>query len=36
MMGMSLGPATGKIVNDLVLGKKPDVDITLFRPERYA
>jgi D-amino-acid dehydrogenase len=35
MMGMSLGPATGKIVNDLVMGKKPDVDITLFRPERY-
>jgi len=36
MMGMSLGPATGKIVNDLVLGKKPDVDISLFGPERYA
>jgi len=35
MMGMSLGPASGKIVSDLVDGKKPDVDITLFSPERF-
>jgi D-amino-acid dehydrogenase len=35
MMGMSLGPATGKIVSDLIAGKKPDADISLFNPERY-
>ncbi len=35
MMGMSLGPATGKVVSDLVNGLKPDVDISLFNPERY-
>lgn len=35
MMGMSLGPATGKIVSDLVEGAKPDVDIALFNPARY-
>lgn len=35
MMGMSLGPATGKIVSDLVSGMKPDVDISLFDPKRY-
>jgi D-amino-acid dehydrogenase len=36
MMGMSLGPATGKIVSDLVDAKQPDVDIAMFGPERYA
>ena len=36
MMGMSLGPATGKIVSSLIAGTKPDVDISLFSPERFA
>jgi len=36
MMGMSLGPATGKIVCDLVEGVKPDVDISMFRVERFS
>jgi D-amino-acid dehydrogenase len=35
MMGMSLGPATGKIVSDLINGSKPDVDIAMFDPERF-
>lgn len=35
MMGMSLGPATGKVVSDLVNGSKPDVDIAMFDPGRY-
>jgi D-amino-acid dehydrogenase len=35
MMGMSLGPATGKVVSDVVNGVKPEVSITLFNPERY-
>ncbi|HZY82736.1 MAG TPA: FAD-dependent oxidoreductase [Cyclobacteriaceae bacterium] len=36
MMGMSLGPATGKVVNDVMVGNKPDVDISLFNPERFT
>ncbi|MEJ0029299.1 MAG: FAD-dependent oxidoreductase [Bacteroidota bacterium] len=35
MMGMSMGPATGEIVSDLVNGEKPNVDIDLFKPDRY-
>jgi D-amino-acid dehydrogenase len=35
MMGMSLGPATGKIVSDLIDGRRPDVDISMFNPGRY-
>jgi D-amino-acid dehydrogenase len=35
MMGMSLGPATGKIVSDLVASVKPEVGIEMFDPERF-
>lgn len=35
MMGISLGPATGKIVSDLISGRQPQVDVSLFRPERF-
>lgn len=35
MMGLSLAPATGKIVNALVSGTEPEVDISLFTPDRY-
>ena len=31
MMGLSLAPASGKLVSELVIGKKPSVDITEFR-----
>lgn len=36
MMGLSLGPATGKIISDIVNGKKAEVDIVAFDPERYS
>lgn len=36
MLGVTLGPGTGKIVSDLVLARKPDVEIGLFRPERFS
>ena len=36
MMGISLGPATGKIVADLANDQNPRVDITLFQPERFS
>jgi D-amino-acid dehydrogenase len=36
MMGMSLGPATGKIISELINDQKTEVDITAFDPERYS
>lgn len=36
MMGLSLGPATGKIISDIVNGKNAEVDINAFNPERYS
>jgi D-amino-acid dehydrogenase len=36
MMGLSLGPASGKIVADLANRKKPEVEITAFDPERFS
>jgi len=35
MMGLSLGPATGKLVSDLICGRNPPVEIALFSPDRY-
>lgn len=35
MMGLSLGPSTGKIIADLVNDIKTEVDINSFKPERY-
>lgn len=34
MMGWSLGPATGKLVSEIVDAKKTSMDIDAFRPER--
>jgi len=36
MMGLSLGPVTGKLVSEIVSGEKPSFELTLFDPERYA
>ncbi len=36
MMGISLGPATGKLVSELVSGKKTSVGIEAFEPTRFA
>ncbi len=36
MMGMSLGPITGKLVAQILSGQKPDIDVTLLNPDRYA
>lgn len=35
MMGLSLGPATGLLVSELISGKKTSMDITPFNPERF-
>ncbi|WP_448137803.1 NAD(P)/FAD-dependent oxidoreductase [Sphingobacterium siyangense] len=35
MMGLSLGPAYGKVVADLLAGQKIDSEIAGFRPDRF-
>jgi D-amino-acid dehydrogenase len=35
MMGLSLGPATGKMVAELMAGKQPAVKVDLFDPARF-
>lgn len=35
MMGLSLGPATGKLVQEIIDDKKTSVNLTPFNPERY-
>ena len=36
MMGLSLGPITGKLVSEILNGGKPAVDLSLLNPDRYA
>jgi D-amino-acid dehydrogenase len=36
MMGLSMGPATGKVIADVANDKKTEADISLFNPERYS
>ena len=35
MMGMSLGPITGKLMAQILSGEKPTIDLTLLSPDRY-
>ena len=34
MMGWSLGPATGKLVTEIISNKKPSLDLSPFHPDR--
>jgi len=36
MMGLSLGPITGKLVSEIISGERPSFDLTLLEPDRYA
>ncbi len=36
MMGLSLGPATGKLVSELVGGLANSLEVSAFRPDRFA
>jgi D-amino-acid dehydrogenase len=36
MMGLSLGPITGKLLSQILSGEKPSVDLSLVHPDRYA
>jgi D-amino-acid dehydrogenase len=35
MMGLSLGPGTGKLVSEIISREKTSIDIALFDPERF-
>ncbi|HLZ61349.1 MAG TPA: FAD-binding oxidoreductase [Ktedonosporobacter sp.] len=34
--GIGLGPISGKVLSDLILGQPPELDLAPFRPERFA
>ena len=36
MMGLSLGPITGRMVAEILHGERPRFDLSLFAPDRYA
>ena len=36
MMGLSLGPISGRLVSEIVSGEKPSFDLNLLNPDRYA
>jgi len=36
MMGMSLGPVTGKLMAEVLAGETPQIDLTQLSPDRYA
>lgn len=36
MLGVTLAPSTGRIVAEVIAGKKPSVDLSLLHPDRYA
>ena len=36
MMGISLGPVTGRLVSQIVSGESPSIDIGLLKPDRYT
>jgi D-amino-acid dehydrogenase len=36
MLGLSLGPVTGKLIAELISGETPSIDLAALRPERYS
>ena len=36
MMGLSLGPITGKLVSEILSGERPNLDISLLDANRYS
>jgi len=36
MMGLSLGPITGKLMAEILSGEKPAWDIAMLSPDRYG
>ncbi len=35
MMGVSLGPATGRLVSEIITGEQTDIGLDVFAPERF-
>jgi len=35
MMGMSMGPASGKLVAQMIMGQATDISVDLFKPDRF-
>jgi D-amino-acid dehydrogenase len=36
MLGLSLGPATGRVVADILSGDKPSIDVSALSPDRFS
>ena len=36
MLGVSLGPITGRIVGELLDGERPAIDSALLHPDRFG
>jgi D-amino-acid dehydrogenase len=36
MMGLSLGPISGKVTAEVISNEKPSIDISLLNPDRYG
>ena len=36
MLGVTLAPATGRLVSEVLGGRKPSVSLDLLRPDRFA
>jgi D-amino-acid dehydrogenase len=36
MMGLSLGPVTGKLVAQILAGENPSIDLSMLNPDRYT
>jgi len=36
MMGLSLAPVTGRLVSEVLCGRKPTIDISLLNPDRHG
>ncbi len=36
MLGVTMAPITGRLVSEVLAGKKPSVDLSMLNPDRYA
>jgi len=36
MLGVTMAPSTGRLVAEVLSGRKPSIDLTLLNPDRYA
>jgi D-amino-acid dehydrogenase len=36
MLGVTMAPVTGLLVAEILTGRKPSVDLSMLKPDRYA